>query len=262
MLAITMNGQLMLCMLAEQLANAGVKIIQVNTDGVTMQEAPGQADIIDRITAWWQSVTRMELGETQYRRMFIRDSTNYIAETVDGERKRIGAYDPESGLRQGLSKFLQANHSQVIVPKAAEAAMLDDVDPEDFILNHRDPWDFLLFRKGKLELSDGTKLPRNLRYYVSETGQGLTSIFAPLPGKTEQRRIGIHAEGLGIALGSRKNYTCSMCGEPFARKSDFNEHNKRYHSWKITPATDFDGRMPPDVDFRYYLAETNKLIID
>jgi hypothetical protein len=257
-----MNGQLMLSMLAEQMANAGVRIIQVNTDGITVQETPGQAEIIDRITAWWQSVTRMQLEETQYRRMFIRDSTNYIAETIDGERKRIGAYDPESGLRQGLSKYLQANHSQVIVPKAAEAAMLDDTDPEDFILNHRDPWDFLLFRKGRLELSNGEKLPRNLRYYVSETGHGLSAIFAPLPGKSEQRRIGIHAEGLGVALGSRKAYTCSMCGGGFGRKSDFHEHNKREHSWKITPAMDFNGHMPPDVDFRYYLAETLKLIID
>lgn len=258
MLAITLNGQLMLCMLAEQMANAGVKVLQVNTDGVTVFERPGQADAIDKITAWWQGITRMQLEETQYRRMFIRDSVNYLAETLDGERKRIGDYDFVR-MRQGISKFFQANHSQMIVPRAAEAAMLDDIDPEDFIRNG-DPWDFLLFRKGKLEL-DGQHVPKNFRYYISETGGALASIFAPLAGKTEPRRIGIHAEGLAHAIGGRKNYTCSQCGHLFTLKSEFEIHNKREHCWKVTPAMVFDGRLPADIDYRYYLAETEKLII-
>lgn len=258
MLAITMNGQLMLCMLAEQFANAGVRVIQVNTDGVTIQEKPGQEDIVDSIVRWWQGYTKMPVEEKQYRRMFIKDSTNYIAEHMNGEIKRIGVYD---WTKTHNDKFWVANHSELAVPKAAEMAMLHDIDPLDY-LKTADPWDFLLFVKGKLELSDGSPLPRNLRYYVSETGQGLVSIYSPLAGKSEPRRIGIHAEGLAEPIGKRKDYACSICGEPFNTKEAFSVHNKRFHSWKITPAMDFDGRRPVDLDLRYYLQEARKIIID
>ena len=37
MLDITINGQLLLCMLAERIADANIKIIQINTDGILVK---------------------------------------------------------------------------------------------------------------------------------------------------------------------------------------------------------------------------------
>ncbi len=256
MLAITMNGQLMLCMLAEQFANVGaIELIQVNTDGVVIRYPVGYENIVHEIIQWWQNLTGMDLKNVYYNRLFIRDSNAYIAEDINGKRKRKNDYE--------YKKEWYQDHSQLIVAKAAEAAMLDDIDPEDFILNHRDAWDFLLFSKGNMQLTDGTPLERNIRYYISESGQGLVMLYPPLAGKTERRRIGKHATGLAQCLGDRKTgYHCSECGEPFGRKSDFEKHNKLEHCYKIQIVNYFDGQMPHDIDYRYYISETNKLIID
>src|SRR3989304_3406866 len=67
MLAITMNGQLMLCMLAEKFANVpGVRLIQVNTDGVCIQYPVHLERRVQEIYAWWQEVTGMDLEFTDY----------------------------------------------------------------------------------------------------------------------------------------------------------------------------------------------------
>lgn len=257
MLTITINGQLMLIMLAEQFANVGIEIVQVNTDGVTIRHTKNQLDIIQAITRWWQRVTAMELEKTSYTSMYIRDANNYIAIKPNGERKRKGVYDWTKTSNGG---YWRSNHSELIVPKAAEAVMCDGADLHQFITNHKDAWDFLLFRKGKFELGGWTP-PKNLRYYVSQAGDRLVSIYPPLAGKTEPRRIGVHTEGQAKALGSRKNWQCSACARPFTKKSDFAEHNATEHSWKVTPALDFDGTMPDDIDFRYYIQEAEKLIL-
>lgn len=254
MLAITVNGQLMLCMLAEQLANAGVRLIQVNTDGVTVQAKPEQETIIDEIMTWWQRLTGMDLEQTEYHRMFIRDANNYIAEDIGGKRKRKGAYEYKKAWRQ--------DHSALIVPKAAEVAMLDDCDPEHFIQNHDDPWDFMLFRKGRMELKRGEQLPKNIRYYISTDGDGLLMRYPPLKGKTDLRRIGVHAEGLATITGKRGEYCCSECGEIFTTKANAELHNKDRHCWKVRIANVFDGQMPDDIDYRFYVRETEKLLID
>lgn len=272
MLAITMNGQLMLCMLAEQLANVpGVRLIQVNTDGVTIQCPTAAEAQVGAVYEWWQSYTGMDLEFANYDRMFIRDANNYLAEDVKGKRKRVGAYGYGDVLEDG-SYFWQQDQSQAVVARAAQAAMFEDVDPLDFLMHHEDPWDFLILKKApggsRLQLADGTQLSRHTRFYISENGQQLQKFMPPLAGKENERRIGIAAEGQAkcISIPGKKTrpagYRCSDCGEEFKLKRDFEIHNGIEHSWKITPCNEFDGKMPRDLDFRYYLKEIQKLLID
>lgn len=261
MLAITINGQLMLCMLAEQLANIpDVELIQVNTDGVTVRVPAHTEQLVRKVLVWWQQLTGMDLEETEYRRMAIRDANNYIAEGIDGKRKRKGAYDYKKTWRQ--------DHSELIVAKAAETSMLDDIDVEDYITNHADPFDFMIFRKGKMELN-GEPVTKNIRYYISTSGGRLSMRYPPLKGKTEDRRIGVHAEGLAHAVPAYRegrktpiSYSCSACDESFGTKGSFDEHNKNSHCWGVKIVNDFDGVMPNDIDYRYYIREAEKLIIE
>ncbi len=272
MLAITMNGQLMLCMLAEQLANIGARLIQVNTDGVTVQFPESHTAQVGKIFAWWQEATQMNLEFNAYAKMFIRDANNYIAEDVDGKRKRVGAYGYSKPGDEAGSKFWQQDQSELVIPMAAEAAMLDDVDPLDFLMNHPNPWDFLILKKAtrgaRLQLADGSPLSKHTRFYISRNGQQLQKIMPPIKGKDNERRIGIAAEGQAkaITIPGKKTrpagYRCSACGEEFKLKGDFDEHNGTHHAWKITPCNVFDGVMPSDIDFRYYLSQVDKLIID
>jgi len=144
----------------------------------------------------------------------------------------------------------------------------DDIDVADFITNHPDPFDFMMFRKGKMELGE-ERLPKNIRYYISTAGDLLNMLYPPLKGKEGERRIGVHAEGLATAIPNNRegrktpiSYNCSDCGETFGTKGYFDEHNKNSHCWRVKLANDFDGVMPDDIDYRYYIREAEKLVID
>lgn len=264
MLAITVNGQLMLCMLAEALSMIpNVRLIQVNTDGVTLQFPDSARYYVDCVFRWWQGVTGMDLEAADYNRMFIRDVNNYIGEYVGGKQKRKGAYEFE--------REWHKNHSAMVVPRAVQAYLIEDVDIEDFIRTHADPWDFLLCTKvpRSSSLWAGERQLQNVtRYYISETGDSLTKLMPPVKRRKKgelvdsgPRRIGVHAEGLATAIGVRNAYRCSICGDPFSIKATFEEHNAALHAWKIREVNEFDGTMPADIDYRYYIREAEKLLI-
>ncbi len=81
MLSITLNGQLQLCLLAETLmANiANLKMIQVNTDGITVRIPRVHKSLLDQVCKWWESVTKLQLEEAIYKKMCIKDCNNYLA---------------------------------------------------------------------------------------------------------------------------------------------------------------------------------------
>ena len=78
---ITLNGQLLLCLLSEKLMGIeGLRLIQANTDGVTIRVPRRHRVQVEFVTDWWEMVTGLQLEEAEYSRMFIRDVNNYIAE--------------------------------------------------------------------------------------------------------------------------------------------------------------------------------------
>lgn len=77
----TLNGQLLLCLLAEKLMSIDeLELIQVNTDGLTFVIPRDKSFELDFIQEWWQRVTGLQLERNTYSKMFIRDVNNYIAE--------------------------------------------------------------------------------------------------------------------------------------------------------------------------------------
>jgi hypothetical protein len=141
----------------------------------------------------WESITGLELEQVQYSRMCIRDVNNYLAVGIDGKVKRKGAYEYDVGWHQ--------NHSSLVIPKAAEAALVHGRDIEDFILNHDDDYDFFLRtkvpRNSRLLLEDdlgidSEQIQNVSRYYVAREGGKLIKVMPPLKGKDRERRIGIN----------------------------------------------------------------------
>jgi hypothetical protein len=81
---ITLNGQLQICMLAEKLMQIHqLTLIQCNTDGVTMRVPKNLKYRVSEVCAEWEKLTRLQLEEAIYSRMFIRDVNNYIAEYIE-----------------------------------------------------------------------------------------------------------------------------------------------------------------------------------
>jgi len=187
-MAITINGQLLLCMLAEKLMRIeGLEMIQANTDGVTIRVDRTKVGEMETVCKEWEKITKLELESARYKRMFIRDVNNYIAEYEDGKLKRKGAYEYDLDWHQ--------NFSCLVVQKAAEANLVRGEDIGEFIRNHDDPYDFYLRakvpRSSRLVIrsGDGEKTLRNItRYYVSNRGGHLIKIMPPLPKKPDKER--------------------------------------------------------------------------
>lgn len=212
-MAITVNGQLLICMLAEQmLKNPGITIIQANTDGCTFSVHRSARPWFDEVYKWWQAYTLLELEQVNYRSMFIRDVNSYIAVSRDNKRKRIGAYAYETAAENPATREVQwhKDPSALIVPKTAEAVMVDGHAARDFIWRHTDAWDFMMRakapRSSRLVLSDtatGTDYVQQntLRYFIAHTAHSLVKIMPELarkPGSGE-RRMGINV-GYGVAV--------------------------------------------------------------
>jgi hypothetical protein len=240
----------MLLMLAEQLLSVqGLRIVQLNTDGITVVVPVGKREQVDAISAAWSKLTRMKLEAVQYQRMWIRDVNNYIAEKTDGGRKYKGVYQAEREWHQ--------NQSMTVVRKAAEAAMCNGASVEAFIAAHDDPWDFLmrldLTRASHLVLDNGERHHGVIRYYVSPEGHSAVKVMP----KTRTR---IHGRGHAECEGKRGAWTCTACGEVSRTKAEWEAHADEKHASKLKLVQKFDGQ-PVDFDMRFYAGEARKLII-
>lgn len=203
-MSITINGQLLLCMLYEGLRQIeGLQLIQMNTDGITVRMPREHVTELQSVCSWWQLMAGLELEEAIYSAMFIRDVNNYIAVYSDdainkNKRNTVktkGAYVSEMGWHQ--------NHSCIVVAKAAEAHLVKGVDLREFISNHTDDFDFLLRtkvpRSSRLVSDWGFEevVEQNItRYYMAVSGAELVKIMPPLArakDPTKERRISVHA---------------------------------------------------------------------
>ena len=217
-MSITINGQLLLCMLAEWVMGIeGVELIQINTDGLTARVHKSARDRFMSYCREWERVTRLELEDVDYSRMFIRDVNNYVAESKNGDVKLKGAYDYNVQWHQ--------NHNSLVIPKAVEARLIRGVPVADFINDHDDYFDFCratkVPRNSRLETTDGQELQRNTRYCISLTGPGLVKIMPPLARKP----------GVERSIGIDKGYSVHVCNDI----RDF-EWSKLNRAWYIDQA--------------------------
>jgi len=183
-MSITINGQLSLCMLAEQLIKLeSLQMIQINTDGLTIRYPRQHQTWVHQVCKWWEEVTKLELENAEYEMMAIRDVNNYIAKYTSGKLKRKGAYEYNLGWHQ--------NHSALVVPKAAEAALVRGEDIRNFIENHNDIFDFFLRtkvpRNSTLEWG-GEQVQNIVRYYISKQGKTLQKVMPPAGPLGEYKR--------------------------------------------------------------------------
>ena len=117
-MSITLNGQLLLCLLAEGLMHIpGLRIIQVNTDGLTVRVPRSHKMLVDLARAAWQSRTGLNLEEAIYKAMMVRDVNNYIGVFMDGSTKRKGAYEWDMEWHQ--------NAGGLVIAKVAEKVLVE-----------------------------------------------------------------------------------------------------------------------------------------
>ena len=225
-MSITLNGQLLLCLLAEGLMHIdGLRLIQVNTDGLTVRVPRANKWLVDLARAAWQSRTGLNLEEAIYKTMMIRDVNNYIAQYEDGNVKRKGAYEWKALWHQ--------NAGGLVIPKVAEKVLTEGAPIRETLHNWPDIMDFMLRtkvpRSSHLAIEhDGvtSQLQNITRYYIAEGGGRLFKWMPPLAKNPGQwRKIGVES------------------------------------GWGVQPCNDIRdaGKLP--IDFDYYVREVEKLCL-
>lgn len=134
--SITLNGQLLLSMLAEDYVNnvQGIEMLQINTDGVTVRVPRKQIKAVEAINEKWMARTKLILESVEYAKMVIRDVNNYLAVTMDGKVKKKGIFETE--------KQLHKDNSFLIIPKALEAYYVSNIPVQETIRNNKNIYDF------------------------------------------------------------------------------------------------------------------------
>ena len=242
-MATTINGQLLLTMLAEMLMEIDdSKLIQINTDGLTMKIHRDDLNQYYEICEKWMKITNLELEYVEYSKMIIFDVNNYLAFYTNGKYKAKGRCEFED-------IPLHKNKSFAIIPRAFYEYHKNNVEPVEFITNHNNIYDFCAGVKSKRSDKRGgnwyqlhwiengdyktKKLSKTVRYYVSNKGATLIK----------------HSED-----GSQSHVEAPV------RKG-----TRILKDWKVTyfnKSVKHNDFSKYDIDYTYYISKVNEWITD
>lgn len=259
-MSITLNGQLLLCVLAEQLIKTpGLSVVQINTDGISIKYPRAHKDHVHSVCQWWEQFTKLQLESAEYSRMMIRDVNNYIAEYTNGELKRKGTYEYQMQWHQ--------DHSALIVPMAAEAALVRGEDIAEFIYSHDNVMDYMMRAKvprgSRLEWGGDVLNGNILRYYVSTDGDVLEKVMPPKGTPGEYKRansltdayFNMIMEEIGPGVWDERIHTKSKT------QYDPEVHTGICTGWTVQPCNNLEGHTFSDINYDYYIKEAEKLVL-
>lgn len=262
-MSITINGQLLLCMLIEQMLKVpGLQMVQVNTDGITYLCPREYLEHTRNVCRWWESVTNLELEEALYKSMHIRDVNSYIAVYENGNVKRIGAYAYVTAHDNPGTRELpwHKDWSARVVAMAAEASLVRGVPVREFIEGHNDMFDFMLRTKvprNSLLEWGRTRVPNIIRYYISTDGDILEKVMPPkgVPGEYKKKN-GVNDWAYDQADNSVWNPDIHT-----GNKSVHEERRSGIHTgWTIRLCNVMPAGELDDINYEYYIREAEKLV--
>ena len=270
-MTITINGQLMLAMLIEWLSEIPtLQLIQGNTDGVTYYIDRNYEYLAEQACRKWEDLTKLELEDVDYNRMFIRDVNSYIAEDVDGGLKLKGAYWTPDPLNYAESISTQQppawhkNLSNAVSTRAAVAYMMQGVDPETYIKMCKDPYDFLInvkIKKNDTLMWGDQEMQKNTRYFVSNTGADLIKYAKP------KGVLGAYKKANGITDQLYKQVMTETGGQWDERVCTKNQSKYEISKTnlqagqKVVVANDIADFDFNNVNYAWHLEEARKLIL-
>jgi hypothetical protein len=135
---ITLNGQLSLAMLSEAFLDfvPGLKILQVNTDGLTVKIKKDQLPKCDRIIERFMEKTKLIMEQVEYQKMIVRDVNNYIGYYKDHLKK------PKLKGIFATSVEWHKNNSFLAIPKAVNEYFLNGSSIEKTLKENQNIYDF------------------------------------------------------------------------------------------------------------------------
>lgn len=223
---IRINGQLLLLMLAEKLISIGCQIIQANTDGLFVLRKKKDEQKFKDVCKWWENLTRLELEEDRFERFYQFAINDYLG-VIEGYKD---SKNPKLLKKKGLfidSVTLGKGMQPMIIPKAINANLADNIPVEETIRNCKDINEFITYQKvdKKFTVQYMDKFITHInRYYVSTNGGYLYKCEVE-DGKIVKFANMLTASGV------------TLCND-------------------ITAIKEF----PRNINYKYYIKEANKIL--
>ena len=223
---IRINGQLLLLMLAEKLISIGCQIIQANTDGLFVLRKKKDEQKFKDACKWWENLTRLELEEDRFERFYQFAINDYLG-VLEGYKD---SKNPKLLKKKGLfidSVTLGKGMQPMIIPKAINANLADNIPVEETIRNCKDINEFITYQKvdKKFTVQYMDKFITHInRYYVSTNGGYLYKCEVE-DGKIVKFANMLTASGV------------TLCND-------------------ITAIKEF----PRNINYKYYIKEANKIL--
>lgn len=223
---IRINGQLLLLMLAEKLILIGCQIIQANTDGLFVLRKKKDEQKFKDVCKWWENLTRLELEEDRFERFYQFAINDYLG-VLEGYKD---SKNPKLLKKKGLfidSVTLGKGMQPMIIPKAINANLADNIPVEETIRNCKDINEFITYQKvdKKFTVQYMNKFITHInRYYVSTNGGYLYKCEVE-NGKIVKFANMLTASGV------------TLCND-------------------ITAIKEF----PKNINYKYYIKEANKIL--
>lgn len=231
MYKVTLNGQLYLLKLAEDLENIGVNIISANTDGLLSKVPIELEKQYYEICNNWQKQFSFNLEFTEYKKYLRRNVNSYMAICINGNIKVKGdfVYDLENDPDHLIKGF-----DAKIIPLALVKYFNENIPVDKTIKDYKDIYMFCKSQKvgdqfstkfyyvdKETRLVCSKKLQKTNRYFVSKSGGSI-----------------LKEDGKGRKINILKNTNVSLLNN-FYNVENFFDYN---------------------IDYMYYVREVNKII--
>ena len=171
-LQVTINGQLMVMMLCEELELNGIEVVSANTDGIVIKLYKKDKEKYEKILKDWLELTKLEADSEEYECYINRDINNYCIKELNGKISYKGALNP---LMYAID--LQKGYDMPIVAKAVVNFFLDNKPVLETFYEAENILDFCktqnVGRQYNVEFTINGKteqIQRNVRFYVSNGG--------------------------------------------------------------------------------------------
>ena len=220
---ITINGQLTLMMLYEQIMERipGAIALLQNTDGVETIIPKEHYNLYMEICEEWERTTSLNLEHDQYQKLVLSDVNNYIGVNnyvnVDiTQWREVKQKQPHYLFKVENDKFsfapvklkgrfdfqdlqLHKNKSKLVIPKAIYQYFVNDILPEDYLKDNKNILDYCIGGKSKGQwqqvarsIENGNFKEETLqkinRYFISKQGVKIVKV-----NKDDSREIQLEA---------------------------------------------------------------------
>ena len=272
----TLTGQLVLLMLIERIELAGIAVVSANTDGIVIKCPREREEELNGIIKQWEVETNFKTEETRYGALYSRDVNNYVAVYEKPKKEKDGTftYAKTKGAfsKPGLSK----NPTNQICSEAVVKLLSERTPVSDTIYGCKDIRKFVSVRSvtgGAVKVLGTNYNPdqseHNKKKIVTENGWYATSggnwgrtqpdesLFECTLEEAYQRSCEVTTtQYLGKSI--RWYYANDQEGEIIYAKNG----NKVPRTEGACPCMDLPDELPTNIDYDWYMRETEKILVE